>query len=127
MRVMIGVFSLGLLFNLSAFSCAGAQPYIATQEALKLTSDEFVVTSEFFERGLDAKTVSVEDYRKWSAFEKAFKAGWNLSADLYEAALRSSDKTRQDQAAAILAGFASDLLPFFNAVSAKRSPSDGGT
>jgi hypothetical protein len=126
MRVVFGVVGLALVFHgAMTASCTSSAAFVATAEALKVTSDEFVATAALMDSALADKTVTPEQYRRWAVFAKRFQALYNLAVDLWEAAIKVDDKISADKAAQIIAQLAATLAEFYTSVS-KAIASDGG-
>lgn len=106
---------LGAIALLAA--CAGAQPYVVSGESLKLVGSQFVTTAALMDRGLDNKSITPEQYKKWRDFGERFQPAFDLAVKLWETARLSNDKRLERQAAEIILRLAEDLTAFYDAVS----------
>jgi hypothetical protein len=94
---------------LALAACTASQAYRVTGESLVAMGNEFAVTAETMNRGLDAHSVSPEQYDAWRAFALRFKALYPRACDTYRDALEKSDAVKRDGAAALLSSLSFEM------------------
>lgn len=104
-------------------ACTASQAYVATGEGLVTLGNEFVVTAEAMNAGIDAHRVTEQQYDAWRAFALRFKAVYPGACRLYRTALDKSDHSQRDQAAALLTGLSAELAIWSANAASSR---DGG-
>lgn len=86
-------------------ACAHQQAWVATGESLAALGDTFAATGKLMDSALDAKAVTVEQYRRWAAFARYFKPTYDVAADRW----LHADETAGEHAAAVLAALSAEL------------------
>lgn len=101
-------------------SCTTAQAFVASGESLTALGETFAATGKAMDAALDAKLVTVEQYRDWATFAKRFKAVYPVACDTWKAAIAVNDATAAQHAGAIVASLSADLTSF--GALAKKEP-----
>lgn len=117
-------FNAGLL----PFACAHApDPIITTGQALHLADDTFVETGRLMDSALDNRLVTLEQYRAWAKFARAFPKAYRVAWDAWEVATKVADAAAQMGALDAIAVLLGELQRFYLSVTvAFLSPADGG-
>lgn len=100
--------ALSVVVLLALASCAHEKAWVVTGESLVTLGDTFVETSKLMDAALDAKLVSVEQYRRWAKFVRYFKPIYLEASDRWQ----HSEDTAPQHAAAVLAALAAELAEF---------------
>ncbi len=93
-------------------ACSGVSPLVVTGESLAALGDTFAETATAMDAGLDAKTVTVEQYRAWRTFGLGFQHSYPLAVALWEVARATQDKATEREVARILVRLAGELAAF---------------
>lgn len=100
-------FTLVLVVLLAA--CATSTTFIVSGESLDAAGKAFVTVGNAYNKGLDAKTVTVEQYKAWAAFATKFKAGYPASVQLWKSAIAVNDTALTKKADAVIVSLVSEM------------------
>lgn len=109
------------LFAVASLSCSTAAPFVATGESLKVLGETFTATAAMFDAGLEAKTVTREQYLAWRSFGEKFQGSYPLAVNLWRVGRHANDRDLEKQASEILASLAVDLARFLDSVRLARA------
>lgn len=93
------------LLLITSLACTHAQGWVATGESLSVLGQSFAATGKLMDSALDAKAVTVEQYRRWAAFSHFFKPTYDVACDRW----LHADDDASEHAAAVLAALAAEL------------------
>ena len=123
--------SLALVTALALFAgCVGQSPYVTSGESLEVAGKEFVSTAALFDTGLANHSITVEQYRAWSAFGKRFQATYPVAVQLWKSSVAVGDSVTQGKVTDIITTIVVELAGFY-AIAVKAVPQltakpDGG-
>jgi hypothetical protein len=100
-----------LAFVLLLCACSGNH-LIVSGESFKALGATFIATADVMDAGLDAKTVTPEQYKEWSAFGRRFQASYGPAVDLWQLARLNGDPALEREATVILVRLAGELAAF---------------
>jgi len=101
-----------LLFALAAWllvACTSTTPFIVSGESLDATGKAFVAVGQAYNKGLDAQTVTVAQYRDWAAFAKKFQQAYGPAVQLWKSSIAVNDAALTKQTDAIIVSLVSEL------------------
>lgn len=110
---LIGTFAVGV-------GCTSSQAFVVTGESVIGLGETYAATGHMMDVALDAKKVTVEQYRVWASFSKRFQLVYVPAGDLWKAALLANDAPAAQQAAVVLGALAFDLAQFATLLSEAR-------
>lgn len=129
--LFIAVYGLLVIFTFGA-ACTHATPFVVTEEALRVSADEFDAIGTYMNSAMREGRVSPEEYRRWAHFGKQFKAEFDLAVSLYKGALAVEDGATVAKVSEVIAGLSKSLAEFYATMKPAVSvigtavPADGG-
>lgn len=97
------------LVGLTVESCTHDKALIVTGETLVALDATFGATALAMDKGLDDKTITVEQYRRWRTFGEKFVVAYPLAAELWKVAEANKDEQLLAQAGVAVATLGADL------------------
>lgn len=122
------VFKLGLvaLMLQACSSCSPTTRLVITGESLIGLGDQFVATSQLMDIGLDAKTITKEQYKTWSTFGKRFQQVYPVAVQLWDSSRAVGDTVTEGHAAEILTTLTAELAEFYSVINRANITKDIG-
>lgn len=102
-------FPVALLLALLLAACATSTGFIVSGESLDGVGKAFVITGQTYNRELDAKRITVDQYRQWAAFAKKFQASYGPAVQLWKSSIAVNDAALTNQTDAIIVGLVTEL------------------
>lgn len=90
-------------------ACATSTGFIVTGETLDGLGKTFVTVGQAYNKGLDAKTVTVEQYRAWAEYAKKFQQAYPPAVQLWKSSVAVNDAALTKQANAVVTGLVTEL------------------
>lgn len=97
-----------LLFS----GCASYTGYIISGESLDATGRAFIQVGQTYNQRLDAKQITIEQYRQWAAFANKFKQAYPPAVQLWKSAVVVNDAALTKQSSVIITGLVGELAKF---------------
>lgn len=95
-----------------ATACASQTGFIVTAESLDSLGKQFVAVGEAYNKALDAKKITVEEYRAWADFAKKFKTSYPIAVEGWKSGVRINDAALQKSSVALISGLVGELGRF---------------
>ena len=105
---LTGVITL-LLGVILLFGCATSTGFIISGESLDATGKAFVTVGQTYNRELDAKRVTPEQYRDWAVFAKKFQQAYPSAVQLWKSSVAVNDAALKKQSEALILGLVNEL------------------
>lgn len=109
MRTVSQRCTLFLMVALLVAACASSTGYVVTGESLDALGKTFVTVGQAYNKGLDAKTVTVEQYRTWAEYAKKFQQAYPAAVQLWKSSVAVNDAALTKQSSAIVTGLVTEL------------------
>lgn len=90
-------------------ACATSTGFIVSGESLDAVGKAFVVTGQEYNKRLDAKTVTPEQYRHWAAFAKKFQTAYPAAVQMWKSSVAVNDAALTKQSDALVVSLVSEL------------------
>lgn len=106
---------LALLLGAAVAGCAalgGDRTLLVTGETLDAVGQQFVRTGQLYNRLLDEKLISEEQYREWARFAKRFQVAYPVAVDLWKEARVSTSVEDERRALEVVLTLKNQLLTF---------------
>lgn len=84
-------------------------PFVVTGESLDAAGKAFVVVGQSYNRELDAKRITPEQYAQWAQFARKFQAAYPSSVQLWKSAVAMNDAALTKQTDAIIVSLVTEL------------------
>jgi len=101
-----------LLVLVVAAGCQSYTGYIISGESLDATGRAFVEVGKTYNQQLDAKKITLEQYRAWATFANKFKQAYPPAVQLWKSSVVVNDAALTKQSRAILTGLVGELAKF---------------
>ena len=98
-----------LLVALLLAACATSTGFIVSGESLDAAGKAFVTIGQSYNRELDAKRITPEQYRDWAVFAKKFQTSYGPAVQLWKSAVAVNDVALTKQTDAIIVSLVSEL------------------
>lgn len=109
---VLGLYIALLLVLFIAFGCQSYSGYIISGESLDATGRAFVQVGQEYNRQLDAKRVTIEQYRAWSSFANKFKQAYPPAVQLWKSSIVVNDAAITKQSSAVITALVGELAKF---------------
>lgn len=90
-------------------ACSSSAPFVVTGESLDTAGKAFVAVGQAYNQALDAKTVTVEQYREWSQFAKKFQQAYPSAVQLWKSSVAVNDTALTKQTDAIIVSLVGEM------------------
>lgn len=90
-------------------ACASSTGFIVTGESLDAAGKSFVAVGQAYNKALDAKTITVDQYRDWATFAKKFQMAYPGAVQLWKSSITVNDAALQKQSGAIVTALVGEL------------------
>lgn len=90
-------------------ACATSGGFTVSGESLDAAGKAFVAVGNAYNKGLDAKTVTAEQYKTWATFATKFKTGYPAAVQLWKSSIAVNDAALTKQTDAIIVSLVSEL------------------
>lgn len=107
---------LALILIVLVAACASSTGFIVSGETLDAAGKAFVATGQAYNRGLDAKTVTVEQYRAWANFGRKFQQSYPAAVSLWKSSVAVNDAALTKQSSQIITALVTELASFATVV-----------
>jgi hypothetical protein len=97
-------------------ACASSTGFIVSGESLDAAGRSFVAVGQAYNAGLDAKTVTVEQYRAWATFARKFQQAYPPAVQLWKSSVAVNDAALQKDSAALIASLVTELATLGTAI-----------
>lgn len=91
-------------------ACSSSTAFIVSGESLDTAGKSFVAVGQAYNQALDAKTITVEQYRTWAAFARKFQTAYPPAVQLWRSAVAVNDAALQHDSAALVTSLVSELI-----------------
>ena len=100
-----------LVFAISACAMFD-KSLVVTGESINTVGQQFVATGQAMNRALDAKQVTVEQYRSWAKFAHSFQATYPKLVEGWKVAVRSNDAVKQKEIGQAIVALSTELVQY---------------
>lgn len=90
--------------------CASSTAFVVSGESLDAAGRGFVAVGLAYNKGLDGKTVTVEQYREWASFARKFQQAYPSSVQLWKSSVAVNDAALTKKSEAIVISLVSELV-----------------
>jgi hypothetical protein len=91
-------------------ACATSTGFIVSGESLDAAGKSFVAVGQAYNRALDAKTITPEQYRTWAGFARKFQTAYPAAVQAWKSSVAVNDAALQKNAAAMVTALVSELV-----------------
>lgn len=98
-----------ILLILLLVACTTSTGFTVSGESLDSAGKAFVAVGNAYNKGLDAKTVTVEQYKTWATFATKFKSGYPAAVQLWKSSIAVNDAALTKKADAVIVSMVSEL------------------
>lgn len=98
-----------LLTALVLTACSSITPFVVSGESLDAAGKAFVQVGQTYNRELDAKRVTPEQYRDWAQFARKFQQVYPSAVQLWKSSITVNDAALQKQSSAIVTALVTEL------------------
>jgi hypothetical protein len=91
-------------------ACASSTGFIVSGESLDAAGKSFVAVGQAYNKALDAKTVTPEQYRQWANFAKKFQSAYPPAVQLWKSSVAVNDAALQKNSATLIATLVGELV-----------------
>ena len=109
-RKLLQVLILVLVLAVLMAACASSTGFIISGESLDATGKAFVTVGQAYNKGLDAKTVTPEQYRAWATFARKFQQAYPPAVQLWKSSVAVNDAALQKDSATLIASLVNELI-----------------
>ena len=111
-RTAFNLIQLIALMALAAYlmvACATVTGFVVTGESLDSVGKAFVTVGQTYNRELDAKRVTPEQYREWAAFARKFQQAYPSSVQLWKSSVAVNDAALTKKTNEIITALVAEL------------------
>jgi predicted small secreted protein len=111
-RTAFNLTQLAILVALAAWlmaGCATVTGFVVTGESLDSVGKAFVTVGQTYNRELDAKRVTPEQYRDWAVFARKFQQAYPSSVQLWKSAVAVNDAALTKKTNEIITSLVTEL------------------
>ena len=101
-----------LIIGLVLVACASQTGFVITAESLNSIGQQFVAVGTAYNQALDAKKITVEDYRAWAEFAKKFKTSYPIAVEGWKSGVKINDAALQKSSVALISSLVGELGKF---------------
>jgi hypothetical protein len=91
-------------------ACRSSAGYVVTGESLDALGQSFVKVGEAYNKGLDAKSVTSEQYRTWASFAKKFQTAYPPAVQMWKASVAVNDAALTKKSNEIVVALVGELV-----------------
>jgi hypothetical protein len=93
-------------------ACASQSGFVVTAESLNSLGNQFVAVGEAYNKALDAKKITPEEYRAWADFAKKFKTSYPIAVEGWKSGVKVNDAALQKSSVALISSLVGELGKF---------------